>query len=84
MAIAVSIPDRVLGIFRLGTSTGLQYANIVSIPDRVLGIFRHTVGREGVAVGKVSIPDRVLGIFRLLVVRFRTHRDYKFQSLIGF
>ena len=39
----VSIPDRVLGIFRRGGDAGQMGIDIfiVSIPDRVLGIFRH-------------------------------------------
>ena len=36
----VSIPDRVLGIFRLDTEHGKGNPHPVSIPDRVLGIFR--------------------------------------------
>ena len=36
----VSIPDRVLGIFRLGNTNSATISQLVSIPDRVLGIFR--------------------------------------------
>ena len=36
----VSIPDRVLGIFRLESDTQAIHRIEVSIPDRVLGIFR--------------------------------------------
>ena len=37
----VSIPDRVLGIFRLDVVADVAAPGYVSIPDRVLGIFRH-------------------------------------------
>ena len=41
--VIVSIPDRVLGVFRPGTiieRTGKASVPLVSIPDRVLGVFR--------------------------------------------
>ena len=38
---SVSIPDRVLGVFRRGGSVeAWLLLDIVSIPDRVLGVFR--------------------------------------------
>ena len=37
---SVSIPDRVLGIFRLRNEITKVAKRDVSIPDRVLGIFR--------------------------------------------
>ena len=40
LIILVSIPDRVLGIFRLIVVLIASDLMIVSIPDRVLGIFR--------------------------------------------
>ena len=46
----VSIPDRVLGIFRLSNliDSDARKLGYVSIPDRVLGIFRlDTKGIEG-------------------------------------
>ena len=39
----VSIPDRVLGIFRLDCVLVYFGDRLVSIPDRVLGIFRQSV-----------------------------------------
>ena len=38
----VSIPDRVLGVFRLAASSSSfsPHSGVVSIPDRVLGVFR--------------------------------------------
>ena len=39
----VSIPDRVLGIFRLDVVADVAAPGYVSIPDRVLGIFRPEV-----------------------------------------
>ncbi len=37
---SVSIPDRVLGFFRLGIYFDFSNLQNVSIPDRVLGFFR--------------------------------------------
>ena len=39
-AVSVSIPDRVLGIFRRNNTLIFAVVFVVSIPDRVLGIFR--------------------------------------------
>ncbi len=64
----VSIPDRVLGFFRLSWfSHAMSKIAKVSIPDRVLGFFRLVEIDLAVAGSKsfVSIPDRVLGFFRL-------------------
>ena len=62
--IGVSIPDRVLGVFRLNEKWGSDYSQKVSIPDRVLGVFRHGAKLARVERTDVSIPDRVLGVFR--------------------
>ena len=86
VSLLVSIPDRVLGIFRRPLLLWLNPADcdgLVSIPDRVLGIFRHyRVGFFALAI-VVSIPDRVLGIFRPEIAAI-TNLDVPFQSLIGF
>ncbi len=66
LRLRVSIPDRVLGIFRLLSIEVHKPYLLVSIPDRVLGIFRRAPMFGGkVREILVSIPDRVLGIFRL-------------------
>ena len=62
----VSIPDRVLGIFRLYIEGLNINGQLVSIPDRVLGIFRLGIFGPSSRFYRVSIPDRVLGIFRLI------------------
>ena len=79
---SVSIPDRVLGVFRLNLAYFCLNFNLVSIPDRVLGVFRQLAGK-GFDGWKVSIPDRVLGVFRLTRTRHNLIIG-KFQSLIGF
>ncbi len=65
IAIKVSIPDRVLGFFRLLGMQGEKQAKFVSIPDRVLGFFRpKSIACCFWLIFNVSIPDRVLGFFR--------------------
>ena len=72
----VSIPDRVLGFFRLDVLPDLSVLH-VSIPDRVLGFFRPRIKQKrNWSNSKVSIPDRVLGFFRL-------ERGYVYWSLKG-
>ena len=61
----VSIPNRVLGIFRPCKEFSNGGAIWVSIPNRVLGIFRPLRGSLPGCKIIVSIPNRVLGIFRL-------------------
>ncbi len=77
MLINVSIPDRVLGIFRrcVNDDSLQNLTQKVSIPDRVLGIFRLAVKQRIPEILRVSIPDRVLGIFRLNVLKIRTKKS---------
>ena len=79
----VSIPDRVLGIFRRTARPTYQESS-VSIPDRVLGIFRQLNLAKSTARLNVSIPDRVLGIFRPSACVQQLQSLAVFQSLIGF
>ena len=60
----VSIPDRVLGVFRRTEVSQGSSNDAVSIPDRVLGVFRLWNIFTDQLSCIVSIPDRVLGVFR--------------------
>ncbi len=80
----VSIPDRVLWVFRrFHILNKCDSIDRVSIPDRVLWVFRLWISESYLSSVCVSIPDRVLWVFRLgdnLAVKIKL----LFQSLIGF
>mgnify|MGYP001787857893 CR=1 FL=1 len=59
MVLQVSIPDRVLGVFRRELSTFLIHRQSqVSIPDRVLGVFRRS---GAVAIGASVVFQSLIG-----------------------
>ena len=61
---SVSIPDRVLWVFRPLLWRTRWRALCVSIPDRVLWVFRLLLRSIRLKAITVSIPDRVLWVFR--------------------
>ena len=80
----VSIPNRVLGIFRRSESKSQGFGIVVSIPNRVLGIFR--LGYRSTSPATKTRFQSLIGfqVFSGAKALPFSKSEFAFQSLIGF